>query len=289
MTLSPVPVWKTDWVGIARDLGPSFAARAALQDADDSIVANNFDDLKVASMFSAAVPAELGGGGATHSEMCAVLRELAHHCSSTALAFSMHQRLIAAQVWNYRHNKPGRKILERVAAEQLVLVSTGGRDWLESKLRGEYHPLWNVVLTVALPLLSAVYVGIAEQAFEIAKRFGAKRADDPTTPYLLGETQNALTTAQLALDDMVRLANDLDVEPDLKIANSMLVRKTIAVGAALETTQKAMEATGGAGYFRAVGLERLVHDANAGSFHPLPEKKQQLFTGRLAMGLDPVA
>ena len=29
--------------------------------------------------------------------------------------------------------------------------------------------------------------------------------------------------------------------------------------------------------------------AYAGQFHPLPERKQQEFTGRLALGLDPVA
>jgi hypothetical protein len=33
----------------------------------------------------------------------------------------------------------------------------------------------------------------------------------------------------------------------------------------------------------------MVRDAQAIQFHPMPAKKQHLFTGRLAMGLDPVA
>jgi hypothetical protein len=37
-----------------------------------------------------------------------------------------------------------------------------------------------------------------------------------------------------------------------------------------------------------VGLERLVRDLHAAPFHPLTPKRQQRFTGRLALGLDPV-
>jgi hypothetical protein len=51
--------------------------------------------------------------------------------------------------------------------------------------------------------------------------------------------------------------------------------------------EKALEATGGAGYFRRLGLERILRDAQAAQFHPMPARKQHRFTGRLAMGLDP--
>jgi acyl-CoA dehydrogenase len=34
--------------------------------------------------------------------------------------------------------------------------------------RGAYHPVWNVVLTVAMPLIMSVYVGIAEKAAQVA-------------------------------------------------------------------------------------------------------------------------
>jgi alkylation response protein AidB-like acyl-CoA dehydrogenase len=44
---------------------------------------------------------------------------------------------------------------------------------------GQYHPVWDVILTVALPLTSAVYVGIAEAAAE--KRLGQSRRARATT------------------------------------------------------------------------------------------------------------
>ena len=86
---------QTDWVAVARQLGPTFAARAAAHDANDSFVADNYAVLKQYKVFSAGVPVELGGGGASHAELCALLRELAHACGSTALALSMHTHLLA--------------------------------------------------------------------------------------------------------------------------------------------------------------------------------------------------
>ena len=43
------------------------------------------------------------------------------------------------------------------------------------------------------------------------------------------------------------------------------------------------------GFYRRAGLERLVRDVHGLQFHPLPEMRQQLFAGRLALGLDPIA
>ena len=54
------------------------------------------------------------------------------------------------------------------------------------------------------------------------------------------------------------------------------------------TAAKALESTGGSGYLRPSGIERLLRDAYAAQFHPLQEKKQQEFTGRITLGLDPI-
>jgi hypothetical protein len=40
-----------------------------------------------------------------------------------------------------------------------------------------------------------------------------KHADDDSLPYLLGEMEVQLVTAQLALKDMVATANNYDFEP----------------------------------------------------------------------------
>jgi len=155
--------------------------------------------------------------------------------------------------------------------------------------RGRFHPAWNTILTVAMPLIMSVYTGVAEAAAAIGQAQASRRQSDPVVPYLLGELTNDLTMAQLALDDMVRLANDLDFAMDLAVTNAILVRKTIVAENVLATVEKALEAAGGAGFYRKVGLERLLRDAHAAQFHPLSAKRQHRFTGRVALGLDPIA
>jgi alkylation response protein AidB-like acyl-CoA dehydrogenase len=154
--------------------------------------------------------------------------------------------------------------------------------------RGEFHSVFNIVITVAGPLVMSAYVGAAEAACAIARERAAKRKGDPVTPYLVGEMENRLATAQLALDDMVRLANDLDFAPSQELSSKILIRKTIASKNVIAAAEKALEASGGGGYFRKAGIERLLRDVHASQFHPMPEKRQQLFTGRLSIGLEPV-
>src|SRR5688500_1300271 len=157
---------EADWVAVVRELGAGFSGRAAAHDAEDRFVAENYVELKAARVFSAGVPAELGGGGASHPELCAMLRELAHACSSTALALSMHTHLLATTVWRWKQGQPAEGLLRRVAAEQLVLVSTGASDWLESsgtaakaeggfrvmgrKIFGSGSPAGNILVTSAV-------------------------------------------------------------------------------------------------------------------------------------------
>ncbi len=367
-----------DLNAVLKELGPRFAAGVADRDTAAEFVADHYDELRERRVFSALVPIELGGGGASHSEMCAFLRGLAHYCSSTALAVSMHQHLVAAAVYNYRNGRPGQKLLERVAEKEAVLVSTGANDWLGSngevervadgyrvtarkpfasgspkgdvlvtsapyedpeegwqvlhfpvpfasdgvsragdwdtlgmrstgsetvvldgvfvpdeavvmrRPRHAYHMAFNVILTVAMPLILSAYVGVAEAAADIAEDQASKRIADPATPFQLGELANTLTTAQLALDAMIGITNDWQFDATPETANAILVRKTIAANAVIATVEKALETAGGSGFYSKIGLERLLRDAHGVQFHPLPEKRQQQFTGRLALGLDPI-
>jgi alkylation response protein AidB-like acyl-CoA dehydrogenase len=119
------------WTDLANELGGSFAARAVEHDETDGFVAENYAALKEHKVFAAGVPEELGGGGATVADLAGMLRTLAHHCSSTALALSMHTHLVATAAWRWKNQKaPVDGLLKRVAIEDLVLVSTGGADWL---------------------------------------------------------------------------------------------------------------------------------------------------------------
>jgi alkylation response protein AidB-like acyl-CoA dehydrogenase len=359
-------------------LAATFAARAQAHDQTDHFVAENFELLRQYKVLSACIPAELGGGGVSHRRMSEALRELATACSSTALALSLHQHLLGAQLWNYRQGRPVKELLETVAAKQLVLISTGANDWLESngtlnKVEGGYlfnarkpfasgspagnllmtsgpyehpqdgwqvlhfavpftakgvsvdtdwrtlgmrgtgsntvvledvfvpdasikltrpragfHPLYSVICVVALPYIMSVYVGVAEAAAKIAREQAKKRSYDPVTPYLLGEMENQLAIAQIARNNALDLVNDFDFNPTVENASAAMIRKTVIANAVIATVDKAMEVAGGAAYFRALGLERLLRDVRGALYHPVQEKRQQLFTGRMIMGLDPV-
>mgnify|MGYP005806133703 CR=1 FL=1 len=128
-----------DLLDIARSLGPTFAKRAAEADENDAFVAENYSDLKAAGLLEAGVPADLGGGGASVAALCSMLREIAHHCSSTALAFAMHSHQVAIPAWRWSHQQaaPVVPLLKRVAAERLILLSSGGSDWIEGSGKAE--------------------------------------------------------------------------------------------------------------------------------------------------------
>ena len=123
----------------AETLGQRFAARAQQADEEDRFVAENYRDLKEAGLAAAAVPKELGGGGASIPDLAEMLRILAHHCSSTALAFSMHTHQVAIPAWRWTVQKTAavEPLLKRVAAENLILLSSGGSDWIPGSGRAE--------------------------------------------------------------------------------------------------------------------------------------------------------
>src|SRR5262245_1753243 len=365
----------SEWVALAHRLGPRFAECAGPHDADDSFVAENYAELKQARVFSAHVPVELGGGGASHEEICAFLRALARYCGSTALAFSMHTHQVATAVWRWRHDgAPVEPLLRRVAAEELVLVGSGGSDWLAGsgtavrveggyrvsarkifssgcpsgdllitsavyddpkdgptvlhfplplreqgvkildtwhtmgmratgshdvqidqvfvpdaaigvrRAQGKWHHLFHLTVLLALPIIYAVYVGVAEAARDLAVREAAKKRNDPDVIALVGEMDTELATARLALGAMIEhAAHD---KPEPQTTNDNLIGRTLAGRAALRTVEKAMEVVGGASFYRKLGLERLLRDIQGARYHPLQEKRQLRYTGRLALGLD---
>ena len=78
------------------------------------------------------------------------------------------------------------------------------------------------------------------------------------------------------------------LRPENELASAALQRKTIVAEHVDRCVRKAVEASGGSAFFRKNPLEQLSRDIQGVHFHPLPEKKQLLFTGRVALGLSPV-
>lgn len=361
---------KTDYAILMHQLGEKFAERAVKHDLESSFVEDNYKELKEHQLMSALIPTELGGLGLSHQEVGNMLRIIAHYCGSTSLAFAMHQHLVSAAVWKYTHKGVGEETLRKIADKQLVLISTGARDWLGSngemkkveggylvsarkhfasqsvfgdvaitsapyqnengdwkvlhfsvpmvskgvslandwdvlgmratgshaiffddvfipeegialeRNRDEFHPVWNLVLTVALPLISSTYVGLAERTLQIAVEKGKKyERNQPNMKYILGKLHNALISAQVQLKEMYRLCDNFNFELEQDNSVAMLSMKTNIADACIDAVRGAMEAIGGQSFYRSNELERIFRDVQASQFHPLPKWEQYAFTG----------
>ena len=93
----------TDWKAKAEEIAVAIADCATAHDDDDSFVVEGFAALEEAGFFSALVPAELGGGGASVGEICEALRIIGATCGSTALAASMHSHIVAVAAWRWKN------------------------------------------------------------------------------------------------------------------------------------------------------------------------------------------
>ncbi len=360
------------WLSLARQLGPELAATSAELDASGEFVGHGYQLLKERRMFSMLVPSERGGPGATHAEACAVLAELARACPATSLAFSMHTHLVAAQVWRHNRDLPA-PVLDKLADQELVLVSTGASDWIDSngsavKVDGGYrvsgrkmpasgcpggdivitssrvggevihmaipfsaegvsvvetwdtmgmratgshtvvlddvfvpegavsltrpggvwHPVWATVVGAAMPLIMSTYVGVAEEAAQRAVLLAGSKADKADTATSVGRMMNQLTAARDSARAMIDSSENLHFENTVEHAGTTLSRKGNTTDAVLATVRLAMEVAGGSAYQRASGIERLFRDAHGALYHPLPTARQEQFSGRAVLGLDPV-
>ena len=145
MTITEIPTTDNPPAGAGQTPQRSFVERAAAcapvltrhaadHDRDASWVHESFEHIRAAGLLAVGVPTELGGDGATISEIAAVQRELAKSCGSTALASAMHQHVTAFTTWRYRRNLSGAEAtLRRIAEDGIVVVSTGGGDYTDPR------------------------------------------------------------------------------------------------------------------------------------------------------------
>jgi alkylation response protein AidB-like acyl-CoA dehydrogenase len=129
---TPAHTSATDWIAIAEALGAELAPGVRDRDRTGELSTDAFDRFRVSGLTSALVPAELGGGGATHADLAAVLRTLGRDDGPTAVALAMHTHVVATQVWRHLHGMDATKVLRKVADDHAVLVSTGASDWVGS-------------------------------------------------------------------------------------------------------------------------------------------------------------
>ncbi|MGE0046436.1 MAG: acyl-CoA dehydrogenase family protein [Hyphomonadaceae bacterium] len=149
--------------------------------------------------------------------------------------------------------------------------------------QGKWHPLFHAISLLAFPLVYSAYLGVAESARTRAIAMAKKRADE-TTFQTVGEMENAFAAAEIAWNDYVSLAETS--RPSAEATNAAMIRRQLIGQNAIRTVERAMEAAGGASFYRDAGLERAFRDIQAARFHPLQEKPQTRFAGRMALGLD---
>jgi alkylation response protein AidB-like acyl-CoA dehydrogenase len=95
---------------------------------------------------------------------------------------------------------------------------------------------------------------------------------------------NALAGVRLAHDRMIEIAETGSPSPET--TNEVTILRTLVARFAIETVERAMMVAGGASFYRSKELERAFRDVQAARFHPLQEKVQLEYAGRMALGLN---
>lgn len=364
-------------VAWAAELGSQIAQHSRSHDRDGTFVAEAYELLRSSGYLALSVPVELGGRGATIRQTAMAQRELARHCASTALASAMHQHVVQFTAWRYRRNLPGAEAtLRRVADEGIVLVSTGGADFMAPRglavaVEGGYRvsgrkvfasqvpvgavlstmfpyddpndgrrvlnmavpvaadgveiienwdtlgmrgtgshdvqltdvfvpadkvlavrpygvmdPPLQVIASIAMPIISAVYLGVAEsaRAHAVAAIAGTPKADDVSVQRSVGLMDHKLRVSGWALDGALRAIGD-DPAPSMEsVAAVMAAKRTIAIEG-VEICDLAMEVGGGGAYFRTSPIEQAYRDVRGAKFHPFTPEQTLVHAGRLSLGL----
>lgn len=148
--------------------------------------------------------------------------------------------------------------------------------------QGEWHMLFHIISMIAFPLIYSAYLGVAEGAREKALEAARKRPVGGPLDLLVGEMDNELLAARLAHRRMVGIAETGQPAPET--TSEVMACRTLVARHAIGTVTKALEVAGGGAFYRKSGLERAFRDIQAARFHPLQEKPQLEFSGRVALG-----
>jgi alkylation response protein AidB-like acyl-CoA dehydrogenase len=143
-----------------------------------------------------------------------------------------------------------------------------------------------VILSIAIPIISGVYLGVAEAAYEAAIRSVAStsKAEDPIVQRQIGLMTSRLRVASWALDRAFDEVGD-DPDPSAERVDAAMIAKREIALAGIEVCDLAMEVAGGAGYFKGSVIERCYRDIRAIKFHPMTPERSLVHAGRLALGL----
>ncbi|MGD9704130.1 MAG: acyl-CoA dehydrogenase family protein [Acidimicrobiia bacterium] len=143
-----------------------------------------------------------------------------------------------------------------------------------------------VIMSVAMPPIAAVYLGVAEAARDLAVAAisGKARADDQTVQRQVGLMDTRLKVAGWALDGALGIVGD-DPAPSMDTVAAVMAAKREIALAGIEVCDLAMDAVGGASYYRTSGIEQCYRDIRGAKYHPFSPEESLVHAGKLALGL----
>ncbi len=148
---------------------------------------------------------------------------------------------------------------------------------------GEWHPLFQIIATIAFPLVYAVYLGVAESARDIALGLAKRKSPGRHTVELAGRMETELAAARFAHESMLAAVR-LNA-PSAASVNQVMIGRQLVGRHAIAAVEHAMEVAGGVGFYRSAGLERRFRDIQAARYHPLQSGPQAEYAGAMALGL----
>ena len=205
----------------------------------------------------------------------------------------------------------GKALLQVIVPADTPGIATDGK-WDTLGMRGTYSPsvtLANVRVPGAGALgrpgsatqvgvieafalgYAAVYLGVAEAAFDFAVDYARTRivkpenvpvANDPTVQRHLGALRVHLDAARLVLDDSAAGWADADVTERGLLANRA---KYLGTEVALDVTEKVIQIVGGRGAYRDFPAERAFRDVRTSTLMPPTMDRMVETLGKSALGL----
>ena len=100
---------------------------------------------------------------------------------------------------------------------------------------------------------------------------------------LAGRMDTSLRAAQIAHRHMIATVEEN--APSAQSVNEVLMGRALVAEHAIKAVELALELAGGAGFYRAAGLERRFRDIQGARFHPMQQGPQAIYTGSMALGL----
>lgn len=158
---------------------------------------------------------------------------------------------------------------------------------LANRPYGVIDPPLQVIITIAMSIISAVYLGVAETAFaaavEAVEATPAK-AQSTLVQRQVGLMSHRLQVASWALDRALDEVGE-DPAPSVHRLGAVLAAKREVTLAGTEVCDLAMDVAGGAAFSKGSTIERAYRDMRAAAFHPLTPEVTLVHAGRLALGL----